>query len=70
MRAELLLELSGPPRQEILVIKACAPDVKSFEPVASNLVEQSSGVHSREGRTPGQPDLRKSGHLQSRRGKP
>ena len=43
MRVELLLELSGRTRQEIMVIKACAPD-KSFEPVAATLVEQYSGV--------------------------
>ena len=40
MQVELLLQLSGLTRQEILVIKACAPDVKSFESVASTLVEQ------------------------------
>ena len=57
---ELLLELSGLTRQEILVNKACATDVKSFEPVASTLVEQYSGFHLREGRVLGQPDLRKS----------
>ena len=40
MRVELLLELSGPTRQENIVIKACAPDAKSFESVAVTLVEQ------------------------------
>ena len=49
MRAELFLELSGLTRQEIIVIKACAPDAKSFESVAATLVEQNSGVHLREG---------------------
>ena len=51
MRVELLLELSGLSRQEIIVIKACAPDAKSFESVAATLIEQYSGVHLREGRT-------------------
>ena len=37
MRVELLLELSGLSRQEIIVIKACAPDAKSFESVAATL---------------------------------
>ena len=49
MRVELLLELSGLSRQEIIVIKACAPDAKSFESVAATLVEQYSGVHLRQG---------------------
>ena len=40
MRVELLLELSGLTRQEIIVIKACAPDAKSFDAVAATLVEQ------------------------------
>ena len=53
MRVELLLELSGLSRQEIIVIKACAPDAKSFESVAATLVEQYSGVHLREGRSKG-----------------
>ena len=66
MRVELLLELSGLSRQEIIVIKACAPDAKSSEPVAATLVEQYSGLHLREGRSPGQPNLRNSG-LQTRR---
>ena len=68
-RVELLLELSGLSRQEIIVIKACAPDAKSFESVAA-IVEQYSGVHLREGRSLGQPNLRNSGHLQTRSGKP
>ena len=66
MRAELLLELSGLSRQEIIVIKACAPDAKSFESVAATLVEQYSGVHLREGRSLGQLNLRNSGNLQTR----
>ena len=65
-RVELLLEFSGLSRQEIIVIKACAPDAKSFESVAATLVEQYSGVHLHEGRSLGQPNLRNSGHLQSR----
>ena len=70
MRVELLLELSGLSRQEIIVIKACAPDAKSFESVAAALVEQYSGVHLREGRSLGQPNLRNSGNLQTRSGRP
>ena len=70
MRVELLLELSGLPRQEIVVIKACAPDAKSVESVAATLVNQYSGVHLREGRSLGQPNLRNSGHLQIRSGRP
>ena len=70
MRVELLLELSGLSRQEIIVIKACAPDAKSFESVAATLVEQYSGVHLREGRSLGQPNLRNSGNLQTRSGRP
>ena len=58
MRVELLLELSGLSRQEIIVIKACAPDAKSFESVAATLAEQYAGVHLREGRSLGQPNLR------------
>ena len=57
MRVELLLELSGLSRQEIIVIKACAPDAKSFESVAATLVEQYSGVQLREGRSLGQPNV-------------
>ena len=53
MRVELLLELSGLTRQESLVIKACAQDIKSFESVARTLIENYSGVHLREGRTLG-----------------
>ena len=60
MRVELLLELSGLSRQEIIVIKACAPDARAFESVAATLVEQYSGVHLREGRSLGQPNLRNS----------
>ena len=70
MRVELLLELSGLSRQEIIVLKACAPDAKSFESVAATLVEQYSGVHLRAGRDLGQPNLRNSGHLQTTSGKP
>ena len=70
MRVELLLELSGLSRQEIIVIKACAPDAKSFQSVAATLVEQYSGVHLREGRSLGQPNLRNSGNLQTRSGRP
>ena len=70
MRVELLLELSGPSRQEIIVIKACAPDAKSLEPIVATLVEQYSGVHLREGRSLGQPNLRNSGNLQTRGGRP
>ena len=58
MRVELLLELSGLSRQEIIVT------------VAATLVEQYSGVHLPEGRSLGQPNLRNSGHLQARSGKP
>ena len=70
MKVELLLELSGLSRQEIIVIKACDSDAKSFESVAATLVEQYSGVHLREGRSLGQPNLRNSGHLQTRSGRP
>ena len=70
MRVELLLQLPGLSRQEIIAIKACAPDAKSFESVAATLVEQYSGVHLREGRSLGQPNLRNSGHLQTRSGRP
>ena len=65
-----MLELAGLSRQEIIVIKACAPDAKSFESVAATLVEQYSSVHLREGRKLGQPNLCNSGHLQTRSGKP
>ena len=70
MRVELLLELSGLSGQEIIVIKACASDAKSFESVAATLVEQYSGVHLREGPSLGQPNLRNSGHLRTRSGRP
>ena len=70
MRVELLLELSGLSRQEIIIIKACAPDAKSFESVAATLVEQYSDIHLREGRSLGQPNLRNSGNLQTRSGRP
>ena len=70
MRVELLLELAGLSPQDIIVIKACAPDAKSFESVAATLVEQYSGVHLREGRSLGQPILRNSGHLETGSGKP
>ena len=70
MRVELLLELSGLSRQEIIVIKACAPDAKAFESVAATLVEQYSGVHLREGRSLGQPNLRNSGNLQPKSSRP
>ena len=53
-------------RQEVIVSKVCFSDAKSFESVAATLVEQYSGVHLREGRSLGQPNLRNSG---SRSGK-
>ena len=53
MRVELLLGLSGLTRQEFLVIKACAADIKSFESVAGTLIENYSAVHLREGRALG-----------------
>ena len=43
-------------------MKARSPDAKSFESVAAALVEQYSGVHLREGRSLGQPNLRNSCH--------
>ena len=46
MRVELLLELSGLSRQEIIDIKACAPDAKSFESVAATLVQTRNGKPS------------------------
>ena len=70
MRVELLLELFGLSRQEIIVIKACAPDAKAFESVAATLVEQYSEVHLREGRSLGQPNLRNSGNLQPKSSRP
>ena len=45
---ELMLELSGLSRQEVLVVKACAT-TKDFEGVAKVLVDQYSGIHLREG---------------------
>ena len=48
LRMELMLELSGLSRQEVLVVKACA-DTKDFEGVAQVLVDQYSGIHLREG---------------------
>ena len=48
LRAELLLELSGLSRQEILVTKACA-NPKNFEGYCKVLVDHYSGVHLREG---------------------
>ena len=53
MRVELLLEHSGLNRQEILVIKACTKDSKSFEATCATLVEHDTGVHPREGRSLG-----------------
>ena len=38
MRVELLLELSRLTRQEVLVVRACARDPKSFDSVATVLV--------------------------------
>ena len=57
MRVELLLELSGLSRQEIIVIKACAPDAISF---CSCYL---SGAVLRR-------PLRNSGSLQARSGRP
>ena len=48
LRMELMLELSGLSRQEVLVVKACAA-TKDFEAVAKVLVDQDSGIHLREG---------------------
>ena len=48
LRMELMLELSGLSRQEVLVVKACAA-TKDFEGVAKVLVVQFSGIHLREG---------------------
>ena len=47
LRTELMLELSGLNRQEILVVKACA-DTKDFEGVGKVLIENYSGTHLRE----------------------
>ena len=38
MRVELLLELSRLTRQEVLVVRACARDLKSFDSIATVLV--------------------------------
>ncbi|CAE7508222.1 unnamed protein product, partial [Symbiodinium necroappetens] len=51
MRVELLLELSGLPRQEAMVIKSCTKDSRNFESVRATLVEYHTGVHLSEGRT-------------------
>ena len=48
LRMDLMLELSGLSRQEVLVVKACAA-TKDFEGVAKVLVDQYSGIHLREG---------------------
>ena len=48
LRMELMLELSGLSRQEVLVVKACAA-TKDFEGVAKVLVDQYAGIHLREG---------------------
>ena len=48
LRTELLLELSGLSRQEILVVRACAT-TKDFEGMCAVLVEQYGGLHLREG---------------------
>ena len=48
LRMELMLELSGLSRQEVLVVKDCAA-TKDFEGVAQVLVDQYSGIHVREG---------------------
>lgn len=48
LRMELMLELSGLSRREVLVVKACAT-TKDFEGVAKVLVDQYSGIHLREG---------------------
>ena len=52
MRAGMV-ELSGLTRQEALVIKACATDIKSFKSVVATLIENYSGIHLREGRALG-----------------
>ena len=48
LRTELMLELSGLNRKEILVVKGCA-DTKDFEGVGKVLIENYSGTHLREG---------------------
>ena len=52
MRAGMV-ELSGLTRQEALVIKACATDIKSFKSVVATLIENYSRRHLREGRALG-----------------
>ena len=47
-RTELLLEMSGISRQEILVVKACRKS-DDFEGTARVLVDNYSGIHLREG---------------------
>eukprot|EP00435_Cladocopium_sp_Y103_P068333 s119_g31.t1 len=47
MRTELLLELSGISRQEILVVKACSKD-QSFDEVVRVLIQNYSGIHLKE----------------------
>ena len=47
-RTELLLEMSGISRQEILVVKACRKN-DDFEGTARVLVDNYSGIHLREG---------------------
>ena len=47
-RIELMLELSGISRQEVLVVKACRAD-SSFESTARVLIDHYSGIHLREG---------------------
>ena len=63
MRVELLLDLSGLPRQEAMLIKACTNDSRNFECVRATLVEYHTGVHLSEGRTSGgsYQDHRRSG---------
>ena len=51
MLTELLLEGAGISQQEILVIRACAGTNRSFEGVASILVEDYSGVTMKDSRT-------------------
>ena len=49
-RIELMLELSGISRQEILVVKACRAKTDcSFESTARVLIGHYSGIHLREG---------------------
>ena len=51
MLTELLLDGAGIAQQEILVIRACAGTSRSFEGVASILVEHYSGVTMKDART-------------------